>query len=93
MTKDGKAYGTYMGGPDVPGPCTYSDGTTRIGNGFAGSPGELVRLDENGKTVYEAPADPEDRRERAALRQHPAAAARRPAPTRTASRPARTSTS
>ncbi|MFC7496170.1 MULTISPECIES: hypothetical protein [unclassified Nocardioides] len=59
VTKDGGAFGTYMGGPDVPGPCTYSDGTTRIGNGFAGSPGELVRLDENGKTVYEAPATPE----------------------------------
>ena len=59
VTKDHAAYGTYMGGPDVPGPCTYSDGTTRIGNGFAGSPGELVRLDENGKTVYEAPATPE----------------------------------
>src|SRR6478735_2330723 len=59
VTKDGGAFGTYMGGPDVPGPCTYSDGTTRIGNGFAGSPGELVRLDENGQTVYEAPATPE----------------------------------
>jgi hypothetical protein len=59
VTKDGNAYGTYMGGPDVPGPCTYSDGTTRIGNGFAGSPGELVRLDKEGKTVYEAPATPE----------------------------------
>jgi len=56
VTHDGKAYGTYMGGPDVPGPCTYSDGTTRIGNGFAGSPGEVVRLDQNGKTLYEAPA-------------------------------------
>jgi hypothetical protein len=59
VTKDGAAYGTYMGGPDVPGPCTYSDGTTRIGNGFAGSPGELVRLGRTGKTVYEAPATPE----------------------------------
>lgn len=58
VTKDGSAYGTYMGGPDVPGPCTYSDGTTRIGNGFAGSPGEVVRLDPDGKTVYEAPATP-----------------------------------
>jgi hypothetical protein len=56
VTKDHKAYGTYMGGPDVPGPCAYSDGTTRIGNGFAGSPGEVVRLDANGKTLYEAPA-------------------------------------
>jgi hypothetical protein len=58
VTKDGGAYGTYMGGPDVPGPCTYSDGSTRIGNGFAGSPGEVVRLDSNGRTVYEAPATP-----------------------------------
>jgi hypothetical protein len=56
VTHDGKAYGTYMGGPDVPGPCTYSDGTTRVGNGFAGSPGEVVRLDQNGNTLYEAPA-------------------------------------
>lgn len=60
VTKDGGAYGTYMGGPDVPGPCTYSDGTTRIGNGFAGSPGEVVRLDKDGKTVYEAPATPKE---------------------------------
>lgn len=59
VTEDGGAFGTYMGGPDVPGPCTYSDGTTRIGNGFAGSPGELVRLSEDGETVYEAPATPE----------------------------------
>ena len=56
--KDGKAWGTYMGGPDLPGPCTYTDGSTRVGNGFAGSPGELVRLDENGKTISEAPATP-----------------------------------
>ncbi|MSZ77623.1 MAG: hypothetical protein F2667_11000 [Actinobacteria bacterium] len=59
VTEDGGAYGTYMGGPDLPGPCSYSDGTVRIGNGFAGSPGELVRLDPDGKTVYEAPATPE----------------------------------
>jgi hypothetical protein len=59
VTKDHKAYGTYMGGPDVPGPCTYSDGSVRFGNGFAGSPGELVRLDGNGKTLWEAPATPE----------------------------------
>lgn len=58
VTKDGDAFGTYMGGPDVPGPCTYSDGSVRFGNGFAGSPGELVRLDSSGRTVYEAPATP-----------------------------------
>jgi hypothetical protein len=57
-TDDGKAYGTYMGGPDVPGPCVYSDGSVRLGNGFAGSPGEVVRLDENGRTLWEAPATP-----------------------------------
>ena len=59
VTKDGNAYGTYMGGPDLPGPCTYTDGQTRVGNGFAGSPGELVRLDKDGKTLSEAPATPE----------------------------------
>lgn len=59
VTRDGNAYGTYMGGPDVPGPCTYTDGSVRVGNGFAGSPGELVRLDSEGRTVAEAPATPE----------------------------------
>ena len=59
VTDDGGAYGTYMGGPDLPGPCTYTDGSTRVGNGYGGSPGELVRLDENGRTVSEAPATPE----------------------------------
>ena len=56
VLKDGTAYGTYMGGPDLPGPCVYSDGSVRSGNGFAGSPGEIVRLDENGRTLSEAPA-------------------------------------
>ena len=56
VTHDGNAYGTYMGGPDLPGPCTYTDGSVRTGNGFGGSPGELVRLDKDGKTVAEAPA-------------------------------------
>ena len=59
VTHDGKAYGTYMGGPDLPGPCTYTDGSVRIGNGFGGSPGEVVRLDKDGKTVSEAPASTE----------------------------------
>ena len=56
VTKDGGAYGTYMGGPDLPGPCIYTDGSVRVGNGFGGSPGELVRLDKDGKTLSEAPA-------------------------------------
>ncbi|WP_206053845.1 hypothetical protein [Nocardioides iriomotensis] len=59
VTEDGGAYGTYMGGPDLPGPCTYTDGSTRVGNGFGGSPGEVVRLDPDGKTISEAPATPE----------------------------------
>lgn len=59
VTKDGGAYGTYMGGPDLPGPCTYTDGSVRVGNGFGGSPGEVVRLDKDGKTISEAPASTE----------------------------------
>jgi hypothetical protein len=55
VMKDHTAYGTYMGGPDLPGPCTYSDGSTRSGNGFAGTPGEVVRLGEDGKTLSEMP--------------------------------------
>jgi hypothetical protein len=54
--KDHTAYGTYMGGPVVPGPCRYSDGQVRLGNGFAGSPGEVVRFDPTGRKLVEAPA-------------------------------------
>ena len=56
VLKDGTAYGTYMGGPVVPGPCTYSNGEVRTGNGFAGTPGEVVRLGPDGKNLAEAPA-------------------------------------
>jgi hypothetical protein len=56
VTHDGGAYGTYMGGPNLPGPCTYTDGAVRVGNGFGGSPGEVVRLNETGQTISEAPA-------------------------------------
>jgi hypothetical protein len=56
VLRDGTAYGTYMGGPDVSGPCTYTDGQTRIGNGYAGSPGEIVHLDRDGRVLAEAPA-------------------------------------
>ncbi|GAB3683113.1 hypothetical protein [Saccharopolyspora tripterygii] len=54
--KDGSAYGTYMGGPVVPGPYKYSDGSVHVGNGFAGSPGEVVRFDPNGQVLSESPA-------------------------------------
>lgn len=56
VLKDGTAYGTYMGGPNVTGPCTYTDGQVRYGNGAAGTPGEVVHLDQHGHTLSEAPA-------------------------------------
>jgi hypothetical protein len=54
--KDGTAYGTYMGGADVPGPCKYSNGAVRVSNGFGGSPGSIVHLNAAGKTLSEVPA-------------------------------------
>jgi hypothetical protein len=56
VLNDGTAYGTYMGGPVVPGPCTYSNGEVRTGNGFAGTPGEVVRFGPDGQKLVEAPA-------------------------------------
>ncbi|WP_285639435.1 hypothetical protein [Lentzea sp. NBRC 102530] len=56
VLRDGTAYGSYMGGPDVSGPCTYSNGETRVGNGFAGSPGAVVRIGKDGRTLSETPA-------------------------------------
>ncbi|MEU6131091.1 hypothetical protein ABZ805_18125 [Saccharopolyspora sp. NPDC047091] len=53
---DGTSYGTYMGGPVVPGPYRYDDGSVHVGNGFAGSPGEVVRFDPNGKVLSQSPA-------------------------------------
>jgi hypothetical protein len=56
VLKDGTAYGTYMGGPVAPGPCRYTHGEVRSGNGFAGTPGEVVRLDQQGKPLVQSPA-------------------------------------
>jgi len=56
VLKDGTAYGTYMGGPVVPGPYTYPNGQTVISNGFAGSPGEVVRFDENAQVLSQTSA-------------------------------------
>jgi hypothetical protein len=56
VLKDGTAYGTYMGGPVVPGPYTYSDGRTVVGNGFAGSPGEVVHFGPNGEVLSQTSA-------------------------------------
>ncbi|MFP5022833.1 hypothetical protein [Pseudonocardia phyllosphaerae] len=63
VLKDRTAYGTYMGGPVAPGPCRYTHGEVRTGNGFAGSPGSVVRFGEDGENKVEAPAateTPED---------------------------------
>jgi hypothetical protein len=63
VNKDGTAYGTYMGGPVAPGPCRYTHGEVRSGNGFAGAPGEVVKFDPTGKLIDQSPAattTPED---------------------------------
>ena len=62
--KDGTAYGTYMGGADVPGPCTYTNGEVRVSNGFGGSPGSLVHIGRDGKTLSEVPATPAESEDR-----------------------------
>ncbi|MDX8037060.1 hypothetical protein SK803_43300 [Lentzea sp. BCCO 10_0856] len=56
VLKDGTAYVSYMGGPDVAGPCRYTNGEVRDGNGFAGSPGEVVHIDAQGRVLREIPA-------------------------------------
>src|SRR5262249_36753783 len=56
VLRDGTAYATYMGGPDVSGPCTYTNGEVRIGNGAGGSPGEIVHIGKDGRTLAEIPA-------------------------------------
>ncbi|ONI76345.1 hypothetical protein ALI144C_37460 [Actinosynnema sp. ALI-1.44] len=56
VLKDGTAYASYMGGPDVTGPCRYTNGEVRDGNGFAGSPGEIVHIGPDGKVLAEMPA-------------------------------------
>src|SRR4051794_34945849 len=53
---DGSAYGTYMGGPVAPGACSYTDGETRLGNGYGGSPGEIVHPSAKGEGPFQAPA-------------------------------------
>lgn len=53
---DHTAYGTYMGGANVPGPCTYTNGEVRQSNGYGGSPGAIVRIGPDGRTLAEVPA-------------------------------------
>lgn len=59
---DGTAYGTYMGGPDLAGDPRCNGG---INNGFAGTPGTVVHIAPDGRTLGEFPAagdglDPND---------------------------------
>jgi hypothetical protein len=54
---DGSSYATYMGGPVLPGPCEYSDGSVRSGNGYAGSPGAIVHFDRDANVLSISPAD------------------------------------
>lgn len=56
VLKDGTAYGTYMGGPVAPGPCRYTHGEVRTGNGFGGTPGEVIRFGPQAQNMVEAPA-------------------------------------
>lgn len=56
VLRDGTAYGSYMGGPDLPGSCTYTNGQVREGNGYGGSPGEVVRIGTDGRPIAEIPA-------------------------------------
>ncbi|HEX6393775.1 MAG TPA: hypothetical protein VFZ97_10050 [Acidimicrobiales bacterium] len=53
---DHTAYGTYMGGPVLPGPYTYTDGQTRVGNGYGGSPGEIIHFAADGAVLSQEPA-------------------------------------
>src|SRR4051794_17451230 len=69
---DHTAYGTYMGGADLPGPCQYSDGSTRVSNGYGGSPGSIVHLSPDGKTLSEMPSALPDAEDATACPNYPA---------------------
>ena len=56
VLKDHTALGTEMGGPIAPGPCRYTHGEVRNGNGFGGTPGEVIRLNSQAKVLVQAPA-------------------------------------
>jgi hypothetical protein len=56
VLRDHTAYGTYMGGPVLPGPCVYTNGTLRFGNGYAGTPGEVVHISPNGTVLSQTAA-------------------------------------
>jgi hypothetical protein len=56
VLKDHSAYGTYMGGPVLPGPCVYTNGALRFGNGYAGTPGEVVHITPDGKVLSQTAA-------------------------------------
>ncbi|HVL89969.1 MAG TPA: hypothetical protein VM841_07025 [Actinomycetota bacterium] len=53
VLSDGTAYGTYMGGPNVAGDPRCNGG---ISNGFAGTPGSIVRISPDAKVLSETSA-------------------------------------
>ncbi|HEU5108402.1 MAG TPA: hypothetical protein VFT95_07575 [Micromonosporaceae bacterium] len=55
VLSDGTAYASYVGGPDAAGACRYTNGEVRVGNGYLGSPGEVVRIGRDGRVLAEAP--------------------------------------
>lgn len=53
VLQDGTAYGTYMGGPNVAGDPRCNAG---ISNGFAGTPGSIVRIGPDARVLSEVSA-------------------------------------
>src|SRR4051812_17214754 len=68
---DGTAYGTYMGGPVAPGACQYTDGQVRLGNGYGGSPGEIVHFSPPRTVLSQSPAAPSTRENTSPRPHHP----------------------
>lgn len=87
---DGTAYGTYMGGPVVPGPCTYTNGEVRTGNGSRVLPARSCASVRTARTSSRPPRlrrpPPRTRSSASTCRRWASRAARTP----TASRSART---
>jgi hypothetical protein len=53
VLSDGTAYGSMVAAGPTIGPCRYTDGQLRTGNGSFGTPGELVHLAANGRVLSE----------------------------------------
>ncbi|MGW5668277.1 hypothetical protein [Micromonospora sp. NPDC003776] len=53
VLSDGTAYGSMVAAGPTEGPCRYTDGQVRVGNGSFGTPGELVHIAPNGQVLAE----------------------------------------